>query len=132
MGTLSTDLTVPIIKRSIETLNDSLYDSEFDNIEPVISNQLNMYSVLKNSRNGNNEHVLYERIKSNEGLHTMGSYMTRSAGEIFSKLLSDLASGPIAVIENSHSISFYLRDIECYVDTDVRSRVQKKSFYNQF
>ena len=63
MGTLSTDLTVPIIKRLIETLNDLLYDSEFNNIEPVISNQLNMYIVSKNSRNGTNEHVLYERIK---------------------------------------------------------------------
>lgn len=129
MGTLSTDLTVPIIERSIETLNDLLCDSEFDDIESVISNQLNMYSMLKNSRNGTSQYVLYERIKSNESLHTVGSYMARPSGEIFSKLL---ASESIAVIENSHLISFYLRDIGCYVNTDVRSRVQKKSFYNQF
>lgn len=47
MGTLLTGLTVLIIKRSTEPLNDLLYDSEFNNIELVISNQLDMYSVLK-------------------------------------------------------------------------------------
>lgn len=72
-----------------------------------------MYSVLKNSRNGTNEHVLYERIKSNESLYTVGSYMARPSEGISSKLL---ASGTIAVIENSHLISFYIRDIGCYVN----------------
>ena len=66
MGTLSTDLTVAIVPRSIESLQELLYDPLFKEIKPVIFRQMNMYNTLSHSRKGTDERVLFERLLATE------------------------------------------------------------------
>lgn len=107
MCSLSTDLTVPITLRSIDSLKDLLYDPEFNHIQPVIFRQMNMYSVLKNSREGTDAHVLYEKIVFNSSSSTITvdiNNKEQAIGTIFG-ILDEAVAQKIAIIENSNFFS---------------------------
>ena len=126
MGTLSTDLTAPITKRSIETLSDLLYDTEFNETQPVIFRQMNMFSVLRNSRLGTQEHALFQKVMANETYNVKVMNMGRQeeAMELGRSMIEDVISGTIAIVENSNFITTGLIYGACYVYPELIRRIK--------
>ena len=126
MGTLSTDLTVPVIPRSIESLPDLLYDPLFEETKPAIFRQLNMYSVLKNSRTGTDERVLFERIMDDPKGRVLEFSADRleEAGLTALGVLGDAASGKLAVIENSQVLNILAMNAACHTHPELMSKMK--------
>lgn len=109
MGTLSTDLTVPITKRSIETLSDLLYETEFNEMQPVIFRRMNIFSVPRKSRIGRQEHALFQKVMANEmyDVKVMNMVRQEEAMELVRSMIEDAASGTISILKNSNSIHYW-------------------------
>ena len=125
LGTLSTDLTVPIRLRSIESLQNLLYDEEFNHTQPVIFRQLNKYSMLKNSRHGTDERVLFEKIIANNtvGVREFPLKKPQSLLTSFFGLVGKAIAGEIAIIENSEIFLMALIYGLCYFDPDLIGKI---------
>lgn len=125
MSTLSTDLTVPLNVRSIETLFDLLYDPEFNQTQPVILRQLNMYSVLKHSRPGTDERVLFDKIMANgsAGIKEVSLNDLQTALTMVNDLIGDSVDGKIAIVENSGMIAIGLQLAGCPINPKLISNL---------
>ena len=121
MGTLSTDLTVPVTLPSIESLSDLLYDPEFNSTQPVIFRQMNMYSVLKHSRVGTDERALFEKIASNENVSVKEIGMTNHelGFSTVMDLIEQTVRGKVAIIENSNFINPAIINGFCFLNPDM-------------
>lgn len=120
MNTLSSDLTVPVATRSIESLHDLLYKPQFQNVTPVIVRTLNMLNLLSNARNGTDEYVLYKRIIADSNNTIVDfDYSNIDPGYIIGKLMKlirDVANGLSVIIENSYYISIVIKRGGCFFD----------------
>lgn len=125
MGTLSTDLTVPVTLRTIESLKDLLYDPEFNDTQPIIFKQMNMYSVLKNSRNGTDAKVLFEKIRQNESsVVTVDAKNMQGSIATILGLIEKAVDGEVALIENSQIVDLALIHLACYFNPDLISKIK--------
>ena len=125
MGTLSTDLTVPVTFQTIEYLKDLLYDPEFNDTQPIIFKQMNMYSLLKNSRNGTDANVLFEKIRRNESSVVTVDVKDIQGGmaTVFG-LIEKAVDGEVAVIENSQMVDLALIHMACYFNPDLIGKIK--------
>ena len=123
MGTLSTDLTVPIVAPSIESLRDLLYEPKFRKFQPVIFRQLNMYSVLKNSRPKTDERVLFERIMAhpNESIRDIDTDHMERVAPVVLGVIDSIVHEKIVIIENSQSVGTMVIHSACYVRPELVS-----------
>ena len=126
MGTLSTDLTVPVPSRCIESLSDLLYDPEFNHTEPVIFRQMNMYSVLKHSRKGTIERDLFEKIIANETSRVKGINIDKPevSVAVITAILEEAVQGHIAIIENSQVLDPSIINGLCYFSTELVNKIR--------
>ena len=125
MSTLSTDLMVPFIPRSIESLSDLLYDPEFHETKPVISRQMNMLSVLKQSPPGTDARVLLDRIMQDERT-SIRTVDMKNGGSVIQQLgngFEEAVQGRIAIIENSGIITQYAKCMACYMNPELTSKM---------
>ena len=120
MNTLSSDLTVPVATRSIESLHDLLYEPKFQNVTPVIVRALNMLNLLSNARNGTDEYVLYRRILADPNNTIIDIDLSNpDVGYVIEKvmqLVRDAANGRAVIIENSYYISLLIKRGGCFSD----------------
>ena len=120
MNTLSSDLTVPVVTRSIESLHDLLYEPQFQNVTPVILRALNMLNLLSNARNGTDEYFLYERILADPDNTIIDIDLSNpDVGSVIGKLMElvrDAANGQAVIVENSHYISLVIKRGACSFD----------------
>lgn len=121
MGTLSPDLTCPVMTRMIDTLDDLLYDTELNSTVPIIFRQFNMFSVLKNSRNGTGERELYNKIMANTSTSVIELDLDNSeeTGSIVLDLLKNVGNQQIAIIENSEVVTTQVAYAGCYVEPKI-------------
>lgn len=126
MGTLSPDLTCPVMTRMIDTLDDLLYDTEFNSTVPIIFRQFNMFSVLKNSRNGTGERELFNKIMANTSTSVIELDLDNSedTGSIVLDLLKKVGNQQIAIIENSEVITTQKAYTGCYVEPEIMRKMK--------
>lgn len=129
MNTLSSDLTVSVVPRSIESLRDLLYDPQFQNVTPVIFGALNMPNLLKNSRIGTDEHVLYQKIFSDKknSIIDIDFYNTNTQhlASKMSEVLKKTAQGLSIIIENSDYISLGIKYVGCFTEPEMCNRISR-------
>lgn len=126
MGTLSSDLTVSITPRVIESLKDLLYDPEFNQTQPIILRQMNMYFVLRNSRPGTDERALFDKIMTNEsaGLRDIDTKNQQRGMSMLYNFLDKCINGEIALIENSELTNINLKYSGCYFNPDLVGKIK--------
>lgn len=100
MSTLSADLTINEPAKSIEKLQDLLYDGSFQSMRPTMLSQLNMLGVLETSAPGSDERLLLDRARESNSTLTfdLRGFRVASIAETAMQVMVDMANHTRAFI----------------------------------
>lgn len=115
MNTLSADLSVTTEGRKIETLYDLLYDDQFKNLTPMVTNFGNMLNVLERSKNGTDEKELYNRIIERNGVMNVDLFSENMKSiEEGKRIWYDLLDGKAVAIEDYTLVMTGIQHAGCH------------------